>query len=258
MTQRWKLTVEYDGTHFSGWQRQENAYSVQECLEDAIHAFSGEDVRAHVAGRTDAGVHAVGQVAHVDLEKDVDEKTMRDASNFHMRPHAAAVVTAERVSQDFHARFSAQKRYYCYKIIMGRRADTVLFANRVWHVGFDLDLSAMNEAARHLLGAHDFSSFRDAECQAKSPLRSIDRLEAVEVPGAIGEGRHVEIWAEAKSFLHHQVRNIVGTLEMVGQGKREPGWVREVLEAKDRTKAGPTAPACGLYFVKVDYPPETA
>ena len=254
MTQRWKLTLEYDGTPFSGWQRQENAFSVQECVEKAVHGFCGETVTVHVAGRTDAGVHALGQVAHIDLEKKADEKTVRDAINFHMRPHPVVVVKAEPVNPDFHARFSAVYRVYCYKFIMNRRADPVLHHNRAWHVSWELDVAKMNKAAKHLLGTHDFSSFRAAECQAHSPMRSLQRLEFVEPKHSPDFGRHIELWAEARSFLHHQIRNMAGTLRLVGEGKWQPDDVKTVLEAKDRTKAGPMAPAHGLYFVRVDYP----
>jgi len=253
-TGRWKLTLEYDGAPFAGWQKQHNAFSVQEALEKAITAFCGEAVQAHVAGRTDAGVHATGQVAHIDLAREADEKTVRDALNFHLRPHPVAVVKAERVGPEFHARFGATYRAYCYKILMGRRADTVLLQNRAWHIGRELDVAKMNKAARHLLGTHDFSSFRDAECQAKSPIRSLDRLEFTENKSELSAGHMIELWAEARSFLHHQIRNFVGTLEMVGEGKLQPDDVKTILEAKDRTKAGPTAPAHGLYFIRVDYP----
>lgn len=252
MTQRWKLTIEYDGTDFAGWQRQENAFSVQECLEKAAHAFSGETVTAHVAGRTDSGVHAVGQVAHIDLEKEADEKTVREAINFHMRPHLAAVVKAEAVPKEFHARFSATYRVYRYTILMARSAPPVIGGRYVWHVWQDLDVEAMNAAARHLVGTHDFSSFRASECQAKSPLRSLDRLEFTEADNA-AFGRRIELWAEARSFLHHQIRNMAGTLKMVGEGKWKPADVKTALEARDRTKAGAMAPASGLCFMRVDY-----
>jgi tRNA pseudouridine38-40 synthase len=253
VTFRWKLTIEYDGTPFSGWQRQDNVLSVQQCLEEAVFKFCGETVNAHVAGRTDAGVHAVGQVAHIDIEKDADEKTVRDAINFHLRPHPVAVVEAEKVNSDFHARFGAIHRVYCYKIVMARRADCVLHGNLAWHVGWELDVGAMNKAAKHLHGHHDFTSFRASECQAKTPMRTMKRLEVTENKNEISFGRHIEIWAEAQSFLHHQIRNIAGTLKLVGEGKWQPDQVKEVLEAKDRTKAGPMAPPHGLYFVRVDY-----
>lgn len=253
MTQRWKLTVEYDGTDFVGWQRQDNGPSVQESIERAIHAFCGEDAGLTVAGRTDAGVHATGQVAHVDLEKDADEKTVRDAINFHLRPHPVAIVSAEKVSRDFHARFGATYRYYCYRIVMGRSAPPHLDQRFTWHVWQDLDVAAMNAAAKHLIGTHDFTSFRASECQAKSPVRSLDRLEFVENKNPLSHGRHIELWAEAKSFLHHQIRNFTGTLKMVGEGKLSPDDVKTILEARDRTRAGLTAPPQGLHFVQVDY-----
>jgi tRNA pseudouridine38-40 synthase len=253
VTQRWKLTIEYDGTPFVGWQRQENGASVQECLEKAIFNFCGEEVVVRAAGRTDAGVHAVGQVAHFDLEKDADEKIVSGAINAHLRPHPISVVKAERASSSFHARFGAAYRVYCYKILMNRWAPPALEAPYVWHVGRDLDVGAMHTAAQHLLGTHDFTSFRAAECQAKSPIRTMDRLDVLEVTHDLTAGRHLEVWAEAKSFLHHQIRNIVGTLKLVGEGKWEPERVKRALEAKDRTQAGPMAPASGLYFVRVDY-----
>ena len=253
MTQRWKLTIEYDGTNFAGWQRQASDPSVQGTIEKAIHGFCGEEVTLHVAGRTDAGVHAVGQVAHVDLEKESTEKTVRDAINAHLRPHPISIVKAEPVSPEFHARFGAVHRAYCYKILMNRWAAPVLEYNRVWHIGGDLDVAAMQKAAKHLLGTHDFSTFRASECQAKSPVRSIDRLDVIEIMDNLGYGRHLEIWAEAKSFLHHQIRNVTGTLKLVGEGKWTPDDMKTALEAKDRTKGGPMAPASGLYFVRVDY-----
>ena len=250
---RWKLTLEYYGTPFIGWQRQDKGLSVQQCLEEAVQKFCGEEVTAHVAGRTDAGVHAVGQVAHIDLAKATDARAVRDAINFHLRPQPVSIISAEPVPPEFHARFGAVKRYYCYKIIMARRPEPVLEANRAWHVGWDLDIAKMNKAAKHLLGAHDYTSFRTSECQAKSPLRSIDRLEFTENKFALGAGRHIELWAEARSFLHHQIRNMVGTLKLVGEGKWQPDDVKAALDAKDRTKAGPTAPPHGLYFMRVDY-----
>ncbi len=254
MTQRWKLTIEYDGTNFVGWQVQDEGHTVQGCLEKAFHAFCGENVTLHVAGRTDSGVHAVGQVAHVDLERPSTEKEVRDAVNAHVRPHKVSIIKAEPVSQNFHARFNATRRVYCYKIIMNRWAPPILDLPHVWHVGWNLDVEAMHEAAQHLLGKHDFSSFRAAACQASSPIRSIDRLDVIETTHSISFGRHIEIWAEARSFLHHQIRNIVGTLKLVGEGKWKPEDVKTALEKRDRVYGGPMAPASGLYFVQVDYP----
>lgn len=253
MTQRWKLTIEYDGTDFVGWQKQDNGPSVQAAIEQAITAFSGETAGLTVAGRTDAGVHAVGQVAHVDLEKTLEPRTVRDAINHHLRPAPVSVIHAEPVSSEFHARFGATYRAYCYKIIMARSPAPVLDKRFAWHVWQDLDIDAMNAAARHLLGTHDFSSFRDAECQAQSPVRSLDRLEFIENKTQLSHGRHIELWAEAKSFLHHQIRNFTGTLKMVGEGKITPDDVKVILEARDRTKAGMTAPPQGLHFMRVDY-----
>lgn len=253
MTQRWKLTIEYDGTDFVGWQRQASDASIQGSIEKAIHDFCGENVTLHAAGRTDAGVHAVGQVAHIDIERPSTEKEVRDAINAHLRPRPISIVKAEPVSQDFHARFGAVHRVYCYKILMNRRAPPVLESRRVWHINVDLNVAAMHEAAQHLLGNHDFSTFRAAECQAKTPVRTMNRLDVIEATNNLGFGRHIEIWAEARSFLHHQIRNIVGTLRLVGEGKWAPDDVKTALQAKDRTKGGPMAPASGLYFVRVDY-----
>jgi tRNA pseudouridine38-40 synthase len=251
--QRWKITIEYDGTDFCGWQRQDNAFSVQECIEKSIHAFCGETVTLHAAGRTDAGVHATGQVAHFDVERAADAKTIRDAINFHARPHAVAVVRAEAVSADFHARFSAKQRQYRYTILMSRGAPPVLQARHVWHVWQNLDIAAMNAGAAHLLGEHDFTSFRAAECQAKSPVKSIDRLEWIVNETHHGDGTLITLHAEARSFLHHQVRNIAGTLKMVGEGKLTEDDVKKILNARDRTKAGVMAPAAGLCFIGVNY-----
>lgn len=254
MTQRWKITVEYDGTPFAGWQRQENVPSVQETLEHAIFGFSGETVTLHVAGRTDAGVHATGQVAHFDLKKPSDPKTVRDAINAHAGTRAVAVVVAEPADPEFHARYSALKRIYCYRLTDGRGARPVIDDGRSWSLRDTLDLDAMREGCRHLLGHHDFTSFRASECQAESPMRTLDRLDILTPQDAFAPaGRSIEIWAQARSFLHHQVRNIVGTLRLVGEGKWQPDDVRRALEARDRTKAGPAAPAHGLYLARVVY-----
>jgi len=253
MTQRWKLTIEYDGTPFVGWQRQESDPSVQAAVEKAIFDFTGETVTIHVAGRTDAGVHAVGQVAHVDLEKETTGKTVRDAINAHLRPLPIAIVKAEPVTEEFHARFKALNRVYCYRMIVGRMGAPAIEHNRAWHVTWDMDVPAMHKAAQYLLGKHDFTSFRSIACQANSPLRTIDRCNVIETTHNLTAGRHIEIWTEARSFLHHQIRNIAGSLRMVGEGKWAPEEVKRVLEAKDRAQGGAMAPACGLYFVRVDY-----
>lgn len=252
--QRWKLTIEYDGTPFAGWQIQENAPSVQQSIEEAVKAFSGETVSTWVAGRTDAGVHALGQVAHMDLERDWPEKTVRDAINAHLRPLPVSVIKAEPVPADFNARTSATKRVYCYRMITGRMAEPVLEKNRVWHVSWEMDVPAMHRAAQYLLGKHDFTSFRAAACQAKSPVRTLDRCDVIEIKNDTVFGQHIEIWAEARSFLHHQIRNIAGALKMVGEGKWAPEQVKTALEACDRTKnEAAMAPAHGLYFVRVEY-----
>lgn len=244
--QRWKLTIEYDGAPFVGWQRQEDGLSIQQCLEEAVAAFSGEERRVQGAGRTDSGVHALMQVAHLDLEKPARPDTVRDALNHHLRPNPIAILEAEPVATEFHARFSATGRAYLYRIL-NRRAPAALEYGRVWPVQRPLNADAMHEAAQILVGKHDFSSFRAAECQADSPVKTLDRLTVRRA----GEEIHLE--ADARSFLHHQVRNIVGTLERVGAGRWTKAHVREALAAKDRRTAGPTAPPQGLYLTKVSY-----
>ena len=243
---RWKLTLEYDGRPFVGWQRQDNGPSVQAALERAVAAFCGETVTLFAAGRTDAGVHATGQVAHADIAKPTTADTVRDALNFHLRPLPVVVLSAEAMSDDFHARFSAIMRHYRYRIL-NRRPPPALENGRVWHVGTPLDAGAMDAAAQHLVGKHDFTSFRAVACQADSPVKTLGAL-SVE---AAGEEIHVV--ARARSFLHHQVRNIVGTLKLVGEGKWTGADVVAALAARDRGRAGPTAPADGLYLTHVDY-----
>jgi len=243
---RWKITLEYDGTGFVGWQRQENGLSVQQVLEEAVAGFAQERVTLFAAGRTDSGVHALGQVAHFDLEKEADAATVRDALNFHCKPHAVAVLAAEAAPDDFHARFSATRRHYLYRIL-NRRAPPVLDAGRVWHVPVPLDAGAMHEAAQMLAGQHDFSSFRAAECQADSPVKTLDKLAVSRM------AEEIHIAAAARSFLHNQIRIFAGTLRLVGEGKWSAGDLRRALEARDRAAAGPTAPPAGLYLSKVDY-----
>jgi tRNA pseudouridine38-40 synthase len=243
---RWKLTLEYDGGPFVGWQRQDNGPSVQAALERAVEAFSGEPITVHAAGRTDAGVHATGQVAHIDLAKETTADTVRDALNFHLKPDPVAVRSAEAANGDFHARFSATMRHYRYRIL-NRRAPAALERGHVWHVGVALDPAAMHDAAQRLIGKHDFTSFRAVACQADSPVKTLDAL-TVE---AAGEEIHLR--ARARSFLHHQVRNIAGTLKLVGEGKWTGDDVAAALAARDRGRAGPTAPAEGLYLIRVDY-----
>ena len=245
---RYKLTLEYDGGGFVGWQRQANGLSLQEVLETAIQRFCGEEVTSFAAGRTDAGVHALGQVVHFDLARDPapEPAVVRDALNFHVRPHRLAVLSAVAASGDFHARFSARQRAYRYRIL-NRRAPLALEAGRAWHLERPLDLAAMEEAAEMLVGRHDFSSFRAADCQAKSPEKTLDALKLAR------EGELVTIEARARSFLHHQVRNMVGSLKLVGEGKWKADDMRRVLEARARQAAGPTAPPEGLYLVEVVY-----
>lgn len=243
---RYKLLIEYDGTPFSGWQRQDNAPSVQAAIEDAIQRFSGEKIRIRAAGRTDAGVHARGQVAHADLSRDWPADRVRDAINAHLRPAPVVVLHAEQVASDFDARFSATARAYEY-VILDRRAPPALDVNRVWHVPRRLDAEAMNAAARILLGKHDFTTFRAAQCQANSPVRTLDRLDVHR------EGERVIIRAKARSFLHNQVRSMAGSLKLVGDRTWSEEDLHHALKARDRAACGAVAPACGLTLVDVTY-----
>ncbi len=243
---RYKLTIEYDGTPFVGWQRQANGISVQEAIETAIERICGEARVVHAAGRTDAGVHARGQVAHVDLPRDWRGDRLRDALNAHLKPAPVAILAAEKVGADFEARFSAIARHYLYRIL-NRRAPPTVERNHVWHVGRRLDVLVMHEAAKGLLGRHDFSTFRAAECQANSPLRTLDRLDVVR------NGELIEIHASARSFLHTQVRSMVGSLEHVGSGKWQKADLVSALQARDRARCGMVAPAQGLFLMRVDY-----
>jgi tRNA pseudouridine38-40 synthase len=243
---RFKLTLEYDGGRFAGWQRQENGPSVQDAVECAILAFSSERVTVTGAGRTDAGVHAKGQVAHFDLEKPFAADKVRDALNHFLRPERVAILDAVIADPDFHARFSATKRHYEYRIVC-RRAPLALEEGRAWHVVRDLDAHAMHEAAQALIGQHDFTTFRAAECQAKSPIKTLDRLAVAR------DGDEIRIEAEARSFLHHQVRSMVGSLKLVGEGKWQPAEIARILAARDRSACGPVAPPDGLYLMRVEY-----
>ncbi|MCW8836337.1 MAG: tRNA pseudouridine(38-40) synthase TruA [Rhodospirillales bacterium] len=246
---RFKLTIEYDGTDFVGWQRQDNGLGVQQVVEEAVKGFCGETVTVHVAGRTDAGVHALGQVAHFDLGRDAAPDTVRDALNFHMKAWPVSIIAAEEVpggDDGFHARFTARERAYLYRIT-NRRAPLALNRNRTWWVPFPLDADAMDKAAKVLIGRHDFTSFRAAQCQAESPVKTLDVLDVER------SGEELHVRARARSFLHHQVRNLVGTLKLVGEGKWTADDVRRALDARDRSAAGPTAPAAGLYLVEVLY-----
>jgi tRNA pseudouridine38-40 synthase len=243
---RYKLTIEYDGTPYVGWQAQDNGVSVQRVLTEAVATFAGERVVIGAAGRTDAGVHALGQVAHVDLAKDWDTETVRDAINFHLRPQPVAVLAAERAAPDFDARFSAVKRHYLYRIV-NRRADLTLEQNRAWRVPRLLDAEAMHAAAQHLIGRHDFTTFRSTECQAKSPVKTLDRLDVAR------DGDEIRVTAVARSFLQHQVRSMVGSLIHVGEGKWRADDLAAALAARDRAACGQVAPPHGLYLVRVDY-----
>ena len=243
---RYKLTIEYDGGPFVGWQRQDNGLSVQQVLEDAVEAFCQERAVAHCAGRTDAGVHALGQVAHIEIAKDAPPDKVRDALNFHLRPHPIAILQAEVAAPDFHARFSATGRSYLYRILL-RRAPAALERGHVWHLPFPLDAGAMHAAAQELVGHHDFTSFRSTACQAPSPMKTLDELSVSRA------GEEIHVTAKARSFLHNQVRIMVGTLKLVGEGKWSARDVAKALAAADRTQGGPTAPPDGLYLTEVRY-----
>jgi tRNA pseudouridine38-40 synthase len=243
---RYKLTLEYDGTPFVGWQMQENGASVQGRLADAIKSFSGEDSIPRGAGRTDAGVHALGQVAHLDLVKDWAVDKVRDALNALLRPDPISVLSCEHAAPDFDARFSAKARHYLYRII-DRRSPLALERMRAWGVFRPLDAKAMDEAAQVLVGHHDFTTFRSTECQAESPEKTLERLTASR------HGEIIRVEASARSFLHNQVRSLVGSLKLVGEGKWTARDLEAALAAKDRAHCGPVAPAHGLYLVKVDY-----
>lgn len=245
---RYKLTIEYDGGPFQGWQRQDNGPSVQEALEKAAAKLDGAPVVVQGAGRTDSGVHALGQVAHLDLVKDLSEDKVRDAINFHLKPNPVAIIEAERVDEDFHARFSAINRAYLYRII-DRRVPLTLDRGQAWRVPKRLDADAMHAAAQFLIGTHDFTTFRDAQCQAESPVKSIDKASVSRL------GEEVQITVEARSFLHRQVRSITGSLVEVGLGKWTPKDFKAALDAGERKRCGPVAPPDGLYLTAVDYPP---
>lgn len=245
---RYKLIIEYDGTNVLGWQRQLDGPSVQQYLEDILEKLNGSHTEVVSAGRTDAGVHALRQVVHIDLKREMEPWKIREAFNGNLLEQGApvTVLEAEAVDDAFHARFSAQKRAYIYRIL-NRRSPSPLLKDRVWWVPFPLNVEKMRQAASYLVGHHDFSSFRAAACQAKSPVKTLDKIE-ISV-----QGEEIVFYVEARSFLHHQVRNIVGTLKMVGDGHLSPEDVKAILEARDRKAAGPTAPAGGLYLCRVDY-----
>jgi len=243
---RYKLLIEYDGAPFVGWQMQVPGRTVQGTLMEAIEAFCGERVKVQGAGRTDTGVHALGQVAHVDLAKDWDPDTVRDALTAHLRPHPVAVLAAEIVPDTFDARFSARARHYLYRIV-NRRTDLALERGRAWRLPRRLDESAMAAAARHLIGRHDFTTFRHVDCQAKSPVKTLDRLDVAR------DGEEVRIMASARSFLHSQVRSMVGSLVYVGEGRWSADDLAAARDARDRSACAMVAPSQGLYLVRVDY-----
>lgn len=246
---RYRLDIEYDGTAYAGWQRQAGQHSVQAAIEQAVQAFCGEAISLRGAGRTDAGVHATGQVAHLDLARDWPADTVRDALNAHLglAKEAVAILAATPVDETFDARFSATGRHYLYRIL-NRRAPPALEKNRAWWVPKPLDAAAMHEAAQELVGRHDFTTFRSAHCQAKSPVRTLDRLDVAR------DGDVIEVRAAARSFLHNQVRSMVGTLKRVGEGAWTAADVAAALAARDRAACAGLAPPQGLYLVKVDYP----
>jgi tRNA pseudouridine38-40 synthase len=244
---RYRITIEYDGTPFVGWQRQAEGLSIQGLLEDAIRKFTGETVGVRGAGRTDAGVHALGQVAHFDLTKDWAASRVRDAMNFHLRPHPIGVVASDAVDATFDARFSAVKRHYRYRLLT-RRAPPILDKNRVWWTMRDLDAAAMADAAKAFVGRHDFTTFRAAQCQAPSPVKTLDVFDITR------SGDEIVCEISARSFLHHQVRSMVGSLKLVGEGKWTRKDIVSALAARNREACGTVSPASGLYLVGVDYP----
>lgn len=244
---RYQLLLEYDGTPFVGWQRQENGLAVQEVLEIAVHRFCGEYVNAFAAGRTDAGVHALAMSVHIELSKPHAATTVANAINQHLKPHPVAVVDAREVSKDFHARFSCHRRSYEYRII-NRRAPLTLSKGRAWRISRPLDAEVMHSAAQVLVGKHDFTTFRASACQAASPVKTLERIEVMRA------GEDVFVRCAAPSFLHNQVRSFVGTLSEVGRGSWQLSDVKAALAARDRAACGPVAPAHGLYFLKADYP----
>ena len=244
---RWRLTIEYDGGPFMGWQRQDHGPSVQQTLEEALLRMTGEDAVFTAAGRTDAGVHALAMPAHVDVMKSLTPHRLREGLNALVRPRPVSVLDVVQVADDWHARFSCVGRRYLYRIL-NRRAPPALDAGKVWHVAVPLDVDAMTEGARHLIGRHDFTTFRSVHCQSDSPVKTLDRLEVTR------EGDEIHVEAAARSFLHHQVRSMVGCLGLVGRGQWSPDDMRKALDTRDRTALGLNAPPHGLYFVEAIYP----
>lgn len=256
-TQRYKFTIEYKGTDYAGWQRQEagGPPTIQGAIEDAIYSFSQQRLTVQSAGRTDAGVHARCQIAHADfkpLSRAMEPYEITKAINAHLLLQPISILDTELADEEFHARFSAKNKLYVYKIL-NRWSFPALEKGMHWHIKRPLDIAAMQEAANYLIGKHDFTTFRDSECQAKTPVRTLDRLQVTAREYDSRGGKEVLIEAEAKSFLHHMVRNLAGTLTMVGEGKWQPKDVQAALQAKDRNAGGPTAPAGGLYLHRIDY-----
>ena len=244
---RWRLIIEYCGTPFMGWQRQDHGPSIQQTLEEALARMTGEQAAFHAAGRTDAGVHALAMSAHVDIGRNLTPHRLREGLNALVRPNPVSVLEAEQVSDDWHARFSCVGRRYLFRIL-NRRAPPALDQDRVWHVAVPLDVDQMRDSAAFLVGRHDFTTFRSAQCQSDSPVKTLDRLEVAQA------GDEIHITAAARSFLHHQVRSMVGCLAMVGRRQWQPEDMRKALEARDRAALGFNAPPHGLYFVKALYP----
>jgi tRNA pseudouridine38-40 synthase len=244
---RWRLTIEYDGGPFMGWQRQDHGPSVQQALEEALARMTGETAAVTAAGRTDAGVHALAMSAHVDIARELTPHRLREGLNALVRPLPVSVLAVEPVADDWHARFSCLGRRYRYRILT-RRAPPALDVGKVWHIATPLDLAAMQEGAAQLIGRHDFTTFRSAHCQSDSPVKTLDRLKV----NRVGEEVHIE--AAARSFLHHQVRSMVGCLALVGRGQWAPQDMKMALDAKDRAALGFNAPPHGLYFVEASYP----
>lgn len=244
---RYKLIIEYDGTDYHGWQRQQDLPTIQGEVEKAAQRLCGGPLTLHCSGRTDTGVHALGQVAHVDFPRYYAPFKIRDAINFYLKPHPIAVLRVEEVDDTFHARFSTQERSYVYRII-NRYAPLTVEKGRAWQIPKKLDVEAMHDAAQVLVGHHDFTTFRAAECQARSPMKTLDELNVTQI-----DEDNIRIFARSRSFLHHQVRNMVGSLKLVGNGTWTKDDLARALEAKDRTKGGPTAPPGGLYLYQIKY-----
>lgn len=245
---RYKLTIEYDGSRYAGWQKQDNGPSIQQTLADAAEALDGAPVQVIGAGRTDSGVHALGQVAHIDLSKELPAHKVRDALNAHLRPHPISVLNAEDAAPDFHARFDATSRSYIYRIV-NRKPDLTLDKGKAWRMASPLDADAMHAAAQVLVGRHDFTTFRDSKCQAETPVKTLNLIRVSR------QGGEVVIDTTARSFLHRQVRSIVGSLVEVGRGQEDVRWIADILKAADRKACGPVAPADGLYLSSVSYDP---